>query len=65
MGYTQADLEKLRADILSGVQSVTYNGRSTLYATLEERRKLLADIERALNGGSTTRLAAHTKGFVP
>lgn len=68
MAYTQADLDAIDAAILvaakSGAGSVTFGGRSVQY-NLKELRALRAEVASqvtAVATGSTTRLAAFSKG---
>jgi hypothetical protein len=66
--WTQAEYETLRAAVASGVLSVSYAGppqRTVQYQSLAEMRKLLADMEREVNGSATprSRLATFRKGF--
>lgn len=70
IGYTQADVDALRAAIASGVQSVSYAGppaRSVTYASLSDMRAALAemirDVAAAAGGGTTRRLVQTSKGF--
>ena len=66
--WTEAEYETLRAAVASGVLSVSYAGppqRTVQYQSLAEMRKLLADMEREVNGSTTprSRLATFRKGF--
>jgi hypothetical protein len=65
MAWTEAQREALATAIASGVLTVTFNGRSTTYQSLEQMRALLAEMERDLNPTTTYayRLAAHAKGL--
>lgn len=60
--YTQADIDALKAKILSfaGIQQTQFADQSTTF-DLEGARKLLAEMEAQVNG-SRTRYAATTKG---
>lgn len=49
MAFQPADLEKIDAAIRSGVKKVTFaDGRSTEYHSLDEMRRLRADIKAEL-----------------
>ena len=67
--YTQADVDALKAAIVSGVLTVTYSGppaRTITYQSSQAMRDLLAEIlatDRAADGKKPYRLAAHRKGF--
>ena len=65
-GWTQADIDALRASIASGGGAVTlqFADRSVTFASLKDRLLLLAEMERAVNpaGAPNFRLAAHSKG---
>lgn len=66
MGWTQADIDNLRAAVATGVLSVSYDGpprRMITYHSLSEMRSLLAEMERQVSGTTTYRLAKTTKGF--
>lgn len=65
-GWTQSDIDALRAAIASGVQSVTYAGppsRSITYQTLSEMRAVLAEMIAEVQGRTTYRKVAYSKGF--
>jgi len=64
--WTQADIDKLKAAIASGVLTVSYAGppaRSTTYQSLPEMRKLLAEMIGQVSGAPRFRRAAFSKGF--
>jgi hypothetical protein len=66
--WTQADIDKLRAAISSGVLTIDYEGppkRSQTFQSLDAMRRLLAEMRRDVNGQDTFRLAATNKGFGP
>lgn len=48
-GYTQAQLDALRASVARGVKTVSYDGNSATYNSIDEMLKLISVIERALN----------------
>jgi hypothetical protein len=65
-GWTQADIDKLRAAIATGALSVSYAGppaRSITYRSMDDMLKALAMMERSVNGGTPYRLAKTRKGF--
>jgi hypothetical protein len=56
MAYTQADLDSIRAAIISGALSVRYaDGRSVNYRSLDELRNIAREIEAELGAVSPTR----------
>lgn len=64
--WTQADIDKLKTAVASGVLSVEYAGppaHKITYQSLAEMRALLAQMERSVNGTTTYRLAAVNKGL--
>lgn len=68
--YTQADIDTLKAAIVSGVQTVSYNGppaRTVTYQSLDAMRKLLAemvaDVSSAAGTRTSYRLVSTKKGF--
>lgn len=66
MAWTQADIDKLKAAIASGVLSVSYAGppaRSISYQSTDAMLKALALMEQSVNGGTPYRLASTKKGF--
>lgn len=65
-GWTQADVDKLKAAIASGALSVSYAGppaRSITYQSTDAMLKALSLMERSVNGGTPYRLAKTRKGF--
>ncbi|WIA58004.1 hypothetical protein N6H05_09495 [Sphingobium sp. WTD-1] len=57
MAYQQSDLDKVDAAITSGIRKITFaDGRSTEYQSLDEMRRLRADIkaELAANAAQVT-----------
>lgn len=66
MAWTQAEIDKLKAAIASGVLTVSYAGppaRSITYQSLAEMRNLLAEMEASTSTGPKYRLAATRKGL--
>jgi len=68
--WTQADIDKLKGAIASGVRSVTYDGgkdgkRTIEYQDLDAMRALLAEMVRQVAAPATSRLASFSKGFDP
>ena len=54
MPFQPADLEKIDAAILSGVKKVTFaDGRSTEFHSLDEMRRLRADIKAELSASAS------------
>lgn len=54
MAVTQEEIDHLRAVIVSGEKSASYDGRSVNYRDLAELRSLLASMEAELAGGAIT-----------
>lgn len=64
--WTQADIDRLKAAIATGVLSISYVGppaRQITYQSLAAMRDLLAEMRRELAGASGFRLAATRKGL--
>lgn len=66
--WTQADIDRLKIAVSSGVLTVSYAGppsRTITYQSLSEMRSLLAEMEAAVNPGASTpyRLGATRKGL--
>lgn len=49
---TQAERDALAAAIKKGVQSVAYADKSVRYASIDDMRKILAEMDEYLNGSS-------------
>lgn len=65
-GWTQSDIDTLKAAIATGVLSVNYAGppaRSITYRSMAEMTQALAMMERSVNGGTPYRIARTRKGF--
>lgn len=65
MAYTQAQLDAIDEAIISGATSVSYEGKSVTYRSLDDmmRVRALMRQELGLNAGkSTTILVAHSRG---
>lgn len=66
--WTQADIDKLKVAIASGVLTVKYEGppaRETTYQSLGAMRSLLAEMVRQVSKPSPFRLASFSGGFNP
>jgi hypothetical protein len=50
MSYSQADLEALKAAIISGVKKVKINNRETEFRDLSEMKQILNDAELEVSG---------------
>lgn len=50
-GYTQAQLDALKAAYARGARTVSYDGQSVTFDTGAEMRQRIQDIERSLNPG--------------
>lgn len=64
-GYTQAQLDALRAAAARGVKTVSYDGQSVTYASMAEMLSLIAQIERELSPrrGPILRTMPTDRGF--
>lgn len=66
--WTQADIDKLRAAVASGILTVSYAGppaRTITYQSLDAMRALLAEMVRQVSGSTPVRLVSFNKGFDP
>ncbi len=65
MAFTQAQLDALESAIASGVTSVSYEGKSTSFRSLDEMLRLRDAIRRALGLDTTSRtiLIQHDRGY--
>jgi hypothetical protein len=64
--WTQADIDKLKSAVASGVLTVSYAGppaRLITYQSLVEMRKLLAEMVRQVERPPAFRRFAFSKGF--
>jgi len=55
MAFSQADRDALASAIASGATSVSYEGKSVTYRSLDEMRRTLAMIEQELSSGKKNR----------
>jgi hypothetical protein len=55
MAYTQAQLEALQEAMASGTLTVTYEGRSITYRSVQELQRAIAVVQNALNQQSGKR----------
>lgn len=65
MAFTQAQLDAIEAAIVSGTTSVSYEGKSVTYRTLDEMLRVRAIIRNALGltNPPATVLVQHSRGF--
>ena len=66
MAFTQAQLDAIEDGIAAGVTSVSYEGKSASYRSIDEMLRIRAIIRRALGldpQKSATILVAHDRGF--
>lgn len=65
MAFSQAQLDAIEAGIASGSLSISYEGKSNTFRSLEDmlyiRRIIMVSL--GLVGGSQTVLAAHDRGY--
>lgn len=64
--WTQADLDKLKAAVASGVLTVSYAGppaRTITYQSLDAMRSLLAEMVGQVQGRTAFRRTSFSKGF--
>jgi hypothetical protein len=64
MAFTLAQLDALEAGLAAGATSVSYEGKSVTYRSIDEMLRLRAIIRRALGlGGVSSRVVvAHDRG---
>ncbi len=66
MAFSQAQLDAIEAGIAAGTTSVSYEGKSVTYRSLDEMLRIRDIIMRALGISpqkSATVLVAHDRGF--
>ncbi len=65
MAFTQAMLDSLEAAIAQGARSVSYEGKSVTYSSLDDMMRIRAIIRAALGIGGTgeTVFVAHDRGY--
>lgn len=63
MPYTQAEIDELKRIRATGALRAKFADREVEYRSLEELDRIIADMERAVNGGGTYRLASTSKGL--
>jgi hypothetical protein len=61
--YTQAQIDELKRIRATGALEAEFNGRHVVYRSLEEIDRIIADMERAVNGGGTYRVVSTSKGL--
>jgi hypothetical protein len=63
VAYTQADIDELKRIKASGALRAKFADREVEYRSLAELNQVLAEMERAVNGGGTYRLVSTSKGL--
>ena len=66
MAFTQAQLDSLEGAIASGARTVSYEGKSTTFGSLDEMLRVRNIIMTALGlnpKSSATVMAAHDRGY--
>jgi hypothetical protein len=65
MAYTQSDLDRLQRAIARGVKTVTYNGETVVYTSLDDMLRAERRIkqELGLTGNSLRRYVTVDKGL--
>jgi hypothetical protein len=66
VAYTQADIDELKRIKASGALKAKFADREVEYRSLEELNSVLAEMEQAVNGGTTStnyRLVSTSKGL--
>lgn len=65
MAFSQAQLDAIEAGIAAGTTSVSYEGRSVTYRSLDEMLRVRAIIRTALGltPAPVTVLAQHSRGY--
>lgn len=68
MAFTQAQLDALEEAISAGATSVSYEGKTVSYRTLDDMLRLRTIIRKALGlspASATTLLVKHSRGGAP
>lgn len=63
MAYSQADLDKLKRALASGVQTVEYNGRRTTFRSQAELMQAIATVEAEVGGASSSQIRSSLAEF--
>ncbi len=65
MAWSQTDIDVLKAAMAKGVKRVRYTSGEVEYQSVDDMRKLLADMEREVNpdSHSSRRVARFVGGF--
>ena len=67
MAYTQSQLEALQEALASGMLTVTFEGRTMTYRSVQELQRAIATVQSALNSQSGKRVRQYrmssSKGF--
>jgi hypothetical protein len=63
VAYTQADIDELKRIRATGALRAKFADREVEYRSLEEIDRIIADMERAVNGGGSYRLVSTSKGL--
>jgi hypothetical protein len=63
VAYTQAEIDELKRIRATGALRAKFADREVEYRSLEEIDRIIADMERAVNGGGSYRLASTSKGL--
>lgn len=65
MAYSQSDLDRLQRAIARGVKTVTYNGETVVYSSLDDMLRAERRIKQELGlaGNSLRRYATTDKGL--
>jgi hypothetical protein len=63
VAYTQAQIDELKRIRATGALTAKFADREVKYRSLEEIDRIIADMERAVNGGASYRLASTSKGL--
>jgi hypothetical protein len=63
VAYTQAEIDELKRIRATGALRAKFADREVEYRSLEEIDRIIADMERAVNGTSSYRLASTSKGL--
>lgn len=63
MAWTQSDIDALKAAMAQGIKRVRYVSGEVEYQSVDDMRKVLADMQREVSPDSRRRVARVVNGF--